>query len=215
MSTYTQVAERLTGRNHDSRKVANNTYMVRHDDSIGIVLHNTEIVTFFPDGTIALDHGGWRTNTTKERINSWAPCRVQMGSLTSGWTGRTTQRGIGEDDGFIVSPAYPHTGPGLRVARGERFDPNKLRDFTPDELMEQYMAREISMPRVDTGLYQTNRWSGVNLSAAKCKNGTWQLTRLTNDGFEIIASGLTTLRQCRQYGYRWAEWQRELEGRAY
>lgn len=31
--------------------------------------HNTDIVTFLPDGDIVLNSGGWYSKTTKERIN--------------------------------------------------------------------------------------------------------------------------------------------------
>ena len=54
----------------DSRVLCNNTRAVRHDDAVGIVLHNTEIVTFYADGRIRITQGGWETATTRARINA-------------------------------------------------------------------------------------------------------------------------------------------------
>lgn len=69
-----QTADRqLQGRNKLSRKVGNNTYLVRNSgvpgDSIHLKLHNTYIMTWYADGRIELNTGGWRTVTTKARIN--------------------------------------------------------------------------------------------------------------------------------------------------
>ena len=54
----------------DSRVLCNNTRAVRHDDAVGIVLHTTEIVTFYADGRIRITLGGWDTVTTRARINA-------------------------------------------------------------------------------------------------------------------------------------------------
>lgn len=56
-----------------SRKVANNTVEIYYEDgSRAIRLHDTDIVTF--DGNkIIFDSGGWRTNTTKERMTQFSP----------------------------------------------------------------------------------------------------------------------------------------------
>ena len=54
----------------DSRVLCNNTRAVRHDDAVGIVLHTTEIVTFYADGRIRITLGGWNTTTTRSRINA-------------------------------------------------------------------------------------------------------------------------------------------------
>lgn len=35
--------------------------------------HGTPVVTIHPNGDITLDTGGWRTNTTKHRMNQYAP----------------------------------------------------------------------------------------------------------------------------------------------
>lgn len=55
-------------------KIANNTFA--RDEANGdhiIRLHDTDIVIFHDDGTVTLNSGGWRTVTTKRRINQLLP----------------------------------------------------------------------------------------------------------------------------------------------
>jgi len=66
---YNELDEMLKGRNAQSKKLANNTYLHRRGDNIAIQLHSTDIATFTPNGDIILNSGGWHTSTTKERIN--------------------------------------------------------------------------------------------------------------------------------------------------
>lgn len=62
----------LNGR--QSRKVGNNTYMQQRDeDAIAVKLHDTDVVTALRDGSVVLDSGGWKTVTTKDRMNKWLP----------------------------------------------------------------------------------------------------------------------------------------------
>lgn len=65
-----------TLKNRPSKKVANNTYLVREVEGVAVKLHQTNVVTFKPDGNVILNSGGWRTVTTKERINRYSPARV-------------------------------------------------------------------------------------------------------------------------------------------
>jgi hypothetical protein len=84
-TTYQNWNDRLTGRCKDRRKVANNTYLERRAatftikgkttgiGSIALKLHNTDIMTAYPDNTVTLNTGGWRTITTKARMNDFLP----------------------------------------------------------------------------------------------------------------------------------------------
>jgi len=60
-----------TARNKETGKpIANNTRIIKVDDkTYAVRLHETNVVTFHKNGKITLDSGGWRTQTTKERIN--------------------------------------------------------------------------------------------------------------------------------------------------
>jgi len=73
MNTYAQLNEKLTGRNINGRKIANNTYAERRGDAIAIRLHSTDILTFNANGSVAVNTGGWKTVTTKARLNDYLP----------------------------------------------------------------------------------------------------------------------------------------------
>jgi len=66
------------GKNKNDRPLANNTRVVRlSDSSIGIKLHNTIILTFFANDWIQFNTGGWKTITTRERMNRYQNiCRL-------------------------------------------------------------------------------------------------------------------------------------------
>lgn len=55
-----------------SMRLGNNTYLEVSDAGfIGVRLHSTYIVKFWPDGSVTLHTGGYQTMTTKERINQF------------------------------------------------------------------------------------------------------------------------------------------------
>ena len=61
------------------RKLAHNTYLERRKGGeLAVRLHDTDVVTMLPDNTFRLDSGGWRTVTTKERINRFSPARLSQ-----------------------------------------------------------------------------------------------------------------------------------------
>jgi len=77
MTTYNSLNSQLTGRNAQRRKLANNTYAERRDNgAIAIRLHETDIATFNADGSIVANTGGWKTHTTKDRLNEYLPVRI-------------------------------------------------------------------------------------------------------------------------------------------
>lgn len=60
------------------RKLANNTYLiVREDGGFGIKLHDTEVVIHYPD-RVVLDSGGWKTVTTKDRMNNFSEVSIHQ-----------------------------------------------------------------------------------------------------------------------------------------
>lgn len=99
---YTELDAQLTGRNHDRRKLANNTYAERRGEAIAIRLHDTDVLTFNPDGSIVATTGGWKTSTTKDRINSYSPLRIwqKSGRWFVGNNGST----IEFQDGLTIQP---------------------------------------------------------------------------------------------------------------
>lgn len=59
------------------RVVARNTWRYQTADGVEhIRLHGTDVVDFLPKGKVRLNSGGWKTVTTKDRINSFSPFKV-------------------------------------------------------------------------------------------------------------------------------------------
>ena len=83
---YQEAQTQLTGRCKQRRKVGNNTYLERRQEgAIALLLHSTDVVTFRPDGAIVLDSGGWRTPTTKDRINNYLPAGSYVRQENGQW----------------------------------------------------------------------------------------------------------------------------------
>jgi hypothetical protein len=67
---YLKANEILAGR--PSKKIANNTYLKqRENGSIAVMLHSTDIILFLASGMVKVDSGGWKTPTTKQRLNEY------------------------------------------------------------------------------------------------------------------------------------------------
>jgi hypothetical protein len=107
---YEQLNEQLTGRCKDRRKLANNTYAERRGEGkIAIRLHATDIMTFHANGFIGINSGGWRTVTTKARINDYLPNGYRISQERSIWYWRNSAAGFEGarsifTDGDTISP---------------------------------------------------------------------------------------------------------------
>lgn len=98
--TYQEVAAKLGSRM--SRKVGNNTYLMRiDDDTIALKLHYTNVVTYKADGCFRLNSGGWRTVTTKERMNRWTPSGFSIYQKKWNWYITTPEGTFPYEDGDI------------------------------------------------------------------------------------------------------------------
>lgn len=75
--SYEDGLAKLKGKSQ--KKLENNTYLVVVDDkTLGVKLHNTIVLYIFKNGVYQYDTGGWRTVTTKDRINRYGPVRVHQ-----------------------------------------------------------------------------------------------------------------------------------------
>jgi len=98
----TTVYQRLTGTlfNRPTKKLANNTYAIRHNDRLAVRFHQTDVVTAYPDGRVVVNSGGgwrpgggqqapgWRTSpgtTTMARMNEWLCSGWQIYKLKGEW----------------------------------------------------------------------------------------------------------------------------------
>lgn len=86
-ANYKQLEHYLSkGRNKDDRPIANNTRVIRRSPTtIAIKLHNTDVLTFFENDSIQLNTDGWKTVTTKDRINRFLPDGMYVYSERSVW----------------------------------------------------------------------------------------------------------------------------------
>ena len=119
-STYGECAALAATR---KRKLDNNTYLVVYDDHYAILLHQTEIVEHWPDHTV-LRTGGWKTMTTKDRINKFSPVSISQsgGVWYVHYRGATVSFGeemtINSD--HVLSGAGPDPPGGARARRPRR-----------------------------------------------------------------------------------------------
>lgn len=83
--SYEQAREYLGGRTQ--RTACNNTALVtvRGSDFVNVYLHGHVIMEFWADGHIVLDSCGYRTVTTKDRINRCLPDPWQVRQLKGDW----------------------------------------------------------------------------------------------------------------------------------
>jgi len=89
VTLYELWSMRLTGQCKTVRKVGNHTYMRRVTDDgetyIAIILHNTDVVRAFRDGSVQLNSGGWHTKTTADRIRRYMPHPWTMHAYLGRW----------------------------------------------------------------------------------------------------------------------------------
>ena len=81
-------------------KADNNTFVDWAADGtpdIVIRLHQNPIVTLHMDGTVTLNDAGWRTSTTRNRINAFSPFYV-----TSVWEVRVGAKFMQFKDGMNI-----------------------------------------------------------------------------------------------------------------
>ena len=98
MLTYNECLERIKKARNGRVKLENNTYLYRSGTDFTVVLHNTAVVTVRHNGTFVLNTGGWKTRTTKDRINQFSPARIYQ--KRGAWY---LQDGKEYQDGMVVS----------------------------------------------------------------------------------------------------------------
>ena len=93
------------------KPIDRNTRLMMRGTSVAVRLHETDIVTYAEDGSVTLNTGGWKTVTTKDRINNFSPFAV--------WSRRGTWfvHGIGSEpvpfaDGMTITAAGEVRGAG-------------------------------------------------------------------------------------------------------
>lgn len=67
--SYQEAKTMIGMRNKKVLKNKRATIIAYHDDGIDLIYHNTAVVTYKKDNTIRLNSGGYRSITTKARMN--------------------------------------------------------------------------------------------------------------------------------------------------
>jgi len=93
----------------NGKKINHHTYVVPDGENVAIKLHETNIVTFHPDGTIILDSGGWRTAVTKDRMNNALCGQLQITARNGIWYigGSIYDDNMAIKDGQVLHPRVP------------------------------------------------------------------------------------------------------------
>ena len=115
-------AEIMQGVGHvagSSRIVGNNTVNYKREDGSDVIrLHRTDIIVTNPDGSVTLNSGGYRTVTTKARINEYIHHRVYQDAGV--WY-------IGDEVPFFDGITIDASGELPDVSMDE---PNRVRELT-------------------------------------------------------------------------------------
>ncbi len=114
--SYEQAMELLGGK--IDRKVCNNTALEYREDRVFVFLHGHAVVNFFRDGRITIASCGYRTVTTKDRINRCLPYPWQVRQIKDEWWLWNNRYAMGnhqEGDvlkvSFVDRMTVPGTGP--------------------------------------------------------------------------------------------------------
>ena len=148
---YLKANDQLSGRCKDRRKIANNTYLERRaNGNIALRLHNTDVLTFSPNGDVRFDSGGFLTVTTKQRMNEfqdvakiWSTKGVWYLRLGKWWTEEPEQQ-FAYADGITVHSNGTVTGMGEDPARILKMK-RKIKAFC-QSYMDAFMADKVPAP---------------------------------------------------------------------
>lgn len=110
--------------------VARNTFERREGNETIIRLHSTDIVRKLSDGSVILNSGGWRTGTTKNRMNNHLPGGVRLYAdkgqwwlSTGAWNADKTTR-VAYFDGVRVPQCF--SDPKLQATGERRADADRV-----------------------------------------------------------------------------------------
>jgi hypothetical protein len=128
---YATASALLTGRCERSRKLANNTYLERGATSLMVRLHSTHIVEFFEDGSTRYDTGGWKTHTTKDRMNAFGHDDIRLNADRGIWYVRKSSAGWQADPLGVY-------------ADGMVYRDGKLEGAAEDPKAEQKLRKQVA-----------------------------------------------------------------------
>src|SRR3990167_4512368 len=165
MTCYKNLDALMQGRTKDKKKLANNTYAIRAVDHIAVRLHNTDVVKHYQNGDTVLDSGGWRTATTKDRINSFSSARIyQENSL---WYVAGAKKLFA--DGMRITAGGKVTGASAVKPKTFIKEKKSIAKF-PGDYMTALLKREIPAPSNGDCWYCLMRTEGGETLGEATKN---------------------------------------------
>ncbi len=78
------------------------TTTIKTKRGVGIKYHNTVVVEILPDGGYVLDSGGWRTSTTKKRMNKYIDREFSVVQKHNEWFVKTPKGEFPFEDGMEI-----------------------------------------------------------------------------------------------------------------
>lgn len=137
----------LTGRCKESRKVGNNTYLQRRNGNIVVKLHNTDIITYLPNGDTILNTGGWFTPTTKSRMNEFIEGMITQsrGRWFYHHDGSYYSDGVPFSDGMVIHSNGTVSGIGKAESSKDKVLKQKIRTYA------KLCASKVPLDKPDSG----------------------------------------------------------------
>jgi hypothetical protein len=85
-------------------RTARNTGLFLYPDGTKVtILYRTKILIEAPDGTLTLSTGGFKTATTKDRLNRSLPPQIHVCQRDYEWFVNTSTRHIPFEDGMVIN----------------------------------------------------------------------------------------------------------------
>lgn len=142
-------------KNRDGKKLENNTYLSKGEENIYIRLHDTNIITFLPNGRTILNSGGYKTATTKDRMNKYLPHPFQIYREQNEWYlyGKTSVSFWNDPnkfrnpfkDGMVITK----NGRILKASSQKTIDRNKKLKIKIKEYVKLY-TKKLPIPKPST-----------------------------------------------------------------
>ena len=149
MATYSELSSYLG--NKTDRPWGNNTRVQTNPDDLAVHirvrLHGTNIACLFENGDISLNAGGYRTHTTKERINKVLPRPWSVYQSAGVWYLRNYENDIEYifEDGITIRPDGSVINAGVDTRREDRKLLARIKKYST-LYVDELLAGKIPQP---------------------------------------------------------------------
>lgn len=136
IKTYSEAFDFLGGLPMRAVPDHKKTWIIWHpgEDKISVRYHYTDVVTYYPDGRVQFNSGGWRTHWTTIHINEFSFC-VQGAKKGVWWIGADGAETVPFADNMILHPNGRWEGaPDLPKQEAEKRLRKKILAYSADYL---------------------------------------------------------------------------------